>query len=215
MPYHIPFEHRRRGCPIYIGFETVPPRPRRPFNGWGLASFAVLGLSVGTLAPVAFLLGLIGMRRSPRILATFSTLVSGGITALMALGVAAAIHHSHEFEARLQRHRTERFNAQRTVETRAILKKAEDDIDDYCLAHDGQMPNPYDGMLLTVQHADAWNNALRYDIDQGKCLIRSAGPDKRYETRDDVTLEVGVAPVEAFELSASPDQAGVTTSVEK
>jgi hypothetical protein len=198
MPYHIPFEHRRRGAPIYIGFETIPPRPRRRWNGWGLASFAVLGLSVGVLAPVAFLLGLIGMRRSPRTLATFSTLVSGSITALMALGVAAAVHHSHERHARYEAARAARFNAQKTEETRGILQQAEGDIDDYCLANEGQMPSQYDGMLLAVQHADAWNNALRYDIDQGKCLIRSAGPAQRFETRDDVTLDVGVAPAEAF-----------------
>lgn len=203
MPYHIPFEQRRRGAPIYIGFEALPTRPRRPFNGWGLASFAILGLSVGALAPLSFLVGLIGMRKQPRTLATFSTVVSGLITALMALGIAGAVHHAQQRHARFESARTARRNAEMSAATQILLKRAEEDFDDFALDHDGQLPGQYDGMMLAVQHRDAWKNDLRYDIDSGKCLLRSAGPDQRFDSRDDVTLELGLATAEASFGSAS------------
>jgi hypothetical protein len=71
MTYHVPFAHRRRGVPVYIGFNEplVVVRPPRRWNGWGLASFLTMVLSVGLLAPLSFLMGLVGMRRSPRTLA--------------------------------------------------------------------------------------------------------------------------------------------------
>ena len=203
MPYHIPFEHRRRGAPIYIGFETIPPRPRRPFNGWGLASFAVLGLSLGALAPVAFLMGLVGLRKRPRTLATFSTVVSGAITGLMALAFVGAVHHAHERHARHESARVARRNAEKVAATRILLENATDDFAEFALDHDGQFPSQYEGMLLAVQHQDAWKNDLRYDIESGKCLLRSAGADQTFDSRDDVVHEVGLAPVEASFGSAS------------
>ena len=45
MPFHIPFEHRRRPQPVYIGFD-VPQRPKRKFNWWG---FWGLFMSLGKL----------------------------------------------------------------------------------------------------------------------------------------------------------------------
>jgi hypothetical protein len=193
MAYHIPFAHRRRGCPVYIGFDEpmVIVRPKRRFNGWGLASFLTLIFSVGILAPLALLMGLFGMRRSPRTLATFSTVVAGGITALMALGITAGIRHEHAREARREHARWMERQAGNVRATQGMIAKAEDDLIDYQQSHEGQLPAEYDGMLLTVTHSDAWKNPLRYEIGNGNYYIRSAGPDEKYETSDDIKHRIG------------------------
>jgi hypothetical protein len=201
MAYHIPFAHRRRGCPVYIGFEEpmVIVRPKRPFNGWGLASFLTLILSVGILSPLAFLLGLFGMRRSPRTLATFSTVVSGAITALMALGITAAVHDHKDRMARREHARWMERQAENVKTTQRIIGKAEDELLNYQTTHEGQLPAEYDGMLLTVTHADAWKNPLRYEIGSGNYYIRSAGPDEQYETGDDIRHRIGSSSTSAVD----------------
>lgn len=193
MPYHIPFAHRRRGVPVYIGFDEplVVVRPKRRWNGWGLASFLTMLLSVGLLAPLAFLMGLIGMRRSPRTLATFSTLTSGAITALMALGIFVAVKDHDDRMARRQHARWIERQADNIRATHGLIAKAEDELLEYQLNNNGQLPAEYDGMLLTVAHLDAWKKPLRYEIAAGNFYIRSAGPDESYETPDDIKHRIG------------------------
>lgn len=196
MTYHVPFAHRRRGVPVYIGFNEplVVIRPPRRWNGWGLASFLTMVLSVGLLAPLSFLMGLVGMRRSPRTLATFSTFTSGAITALMALGIfVAAKDHEHRQSrreyARWIERQTENIRA-----THGLIAQAEDDVLEYQIDNNGQLPAEYDGMLLTVSHQDAWKKPLRYEVGSGNFYIRSAGPDEEYETRDDIRHRIGSTP---------------------
>lgn len=193
MTYHVPFAYRRRGCPVYIGFDEplVVVRPRRGFNGWGLASFLTMLLSVGVLSPLAFLMGLIGIRRSPRTLATFSTITSGAITALMALGIVAADRDHDHREARREHARWMERQEGNIHATRALILKAEDDLLEFQRNHSGQLPAEYDGMLLTVSHLDAWKNPLRYEVAGGNYFVRSAGPDEEYETDDDLKHRIG------------------------
>ncbi len=196
MAYHVPFAYRRRGCPVYIGFDEplVVVRPRRAFNGWGLASFLTLLLSVGVLAPFAFLMGLFGMRRSPRSLATFSTVVSGALTGLMALGFVAATKHQHERQSHHEHVRWMQRQESNIKATNGLIAKAEDEILDYQIDNNGQLPAEYDGMLLTVPHSDAWKNPLRYEVGSGNYFIRSAGPDEHYDTNDDIRHRIGSTP---------------------
>ena len=193
MPYHVPFAYRRRGCPVYIGFDEplVVVRPKRRWNGWGLASFLTLILSVGVLAPLSFLLGLFGMRRSPRTLATFSTLASGTLTALMALGIVAAVKHHDAREAHREQVRWMERQADNIRITHGLIAEAENEILDYQVDHNGQLPAEYDGMLLSVAHLDAWKKPLRYEVGSGNFYIRSAGPDEEYETSDDIQHRIG------------------------
>ena len=199
MACHIPFAYRRRGVPVYIGFDEplVVIRPRRGFNGWGLASFLTLLLSAGVLAPLSLLLGLFGLRRSPRTLATFSTLVSGAISGLMALGLAAAANHHYERQARWEHEYWMRQQQDNIHATDGLIRKAEDELLEYQLSHGGQLPADYDGMLLTVAHPDAWKNPLRYEVGSGNFYIRSAGPDQAYETDDDIRHRIGSTPTSA------------------
>ncbi len=196
MAFHVPFAYRRRGCPVYIGFEEpiVIARPRRGFNGWGLASFLTLLLSVGVLAPFAFVMGLFGMRRSPRTLSTFSTVVSGAITGLMALGFVAATKHHHERQSHREHVRWIQRQEGNIKATNGLIAKAEDEILEYQIDHNGQLPAEYDGMLLTVPHADAWKKPLRYEVGSGNFYIRSAGPDEQYDTTDDIRHRIGSTP---------------------
>jgi hypothetical protein len=199
MAYHVPFAYRRRGVPVYIGFDepVVLVRPKRRFNGWSLASLLTLVLSVGVLAPVSFLFGLLALRRSPRTLATFSTLVSGGLTALMAIGIAAGVQHEHERYARREHARWMRTQQDNIQATRGLIAQAEDELLDYQAAHAGQLPAEYDGMLITVEQLDAWKNPLRYEVASGNYYIRSAGPDEEFETPDDIKHRIGSAAASA------------------
>jgi hypothetical protein len=193
MAYHVPFAYRRRGVPVYIGFDepAVGVRPRKRFNGWSLASFLTLLLSAGVLAPVALLLGLLGLRRSPRTLATFSTVVAGAVTGLMALGFLAAARNHHEREARREHVRWMRAQQENIQATKSHLRNAEDELLEYQASHNGQFPAEYDGMLLAVTHQDAWKNPLRYEVATGNYYIRSAGPDEAFDTSDDISHRIG------------------------
>lgn len=205
MAYHIPFAHRRRGCPIYIGFDEMPIRRRSRFNGWALSSAAVLGLSFGALAPVALICGLIGMRKSPRTLATFTTLISGVITAMMCLGVAFVAKQHSEHMQRVEAARVRHVHERQIEATQVLLGNVESKFDQFRFEHSGELPAAYEGMLISVQHVDPWKTPLRYDIDNGVALLRSAGPDRRFNSRDDVTRKLGAVEMEISFASGIDD----------
>ena len=75
--------------------------------------------------------------------------------------------------------------------THGLIAQAEDEILDYQVNHNGQLPAEYDGMLLSVAHLDAWKKPLRYEVGSGNFYIRSAGPDQAYETPDDIQHRIG------------------------
>jgi hypothetical protein len=111
----------------------------------------------------------------------------------------------NERHARYEQARVARRNAEHVSATQVLLQRAEEDLDEYALRNEGVMPTQYEGMLLTVQHEDAWRNSLRYDIENGNCVVRSAGPDQQFDTRDDVTRVVGIASAEATFASAATE----------
>ena len=193
MPYHIPFEHRRRPQPIYIGFD-VPQRPRRKFNWWGFWGLLMsLGsfLTAGFASPLALLVSLNGMRKKkgPRKAAAAGTIFS--LLGVMLAGsiVTFAVHEESAHRHRIHERKRQREIAAQVEETEVAIAVAAHELDEFC-EETGYLPTGIDGNMLMLKHTDAWGNEIRYDAESQPAKLRSAGADQTYNTDDDVTSEL-------------------------
>ncbi len=192
MAFHIPFEHRHRGQPIYIGFD-VPPVPRRRRNWFGFFGFVLSlfsFLTAGFLSPLALLINLLGLRREPRGLAKAGVVLSlVGIT-LAAGVVTLAVNADHQAHLRQQRRSEQKRNRELVVETTAVLQQAAVEFKEYAAANSGNLPAWIDANMVAIKHRDGWGESLRFDVEKDGAKLRSAGPDQRFDTADDVLLGV-------------------------
>lgn len=193
MPYHIPFEHRRRPQPVYIGFDA-PQRPRKKFNWWGFWGLLMsLGsfLTAGFASPLALLVSLNGMRKKkgPRKAAAAGTVFS--LLGIMLAGtiVTVAVNEEHAHRQRRMERKRQREVAAQVEETQVAIAIAERELDEF-VEDTGYLPNGIDGNMLMLKHIDAWGQEIRYDAETEPALLRSAGPDNMYNTDDDVTSTV-------------------------
>ena len=196
MAFHVPFDHRHPAPtqgPIYIGFDQPTARPRRKFNWWGFhgmwMSFASF-LTAGFLSPIPLLISLAGLRRPGRKMAAVGTLTSlagiGLASALVFGAVAAQKHHRHNQRAAQQQQRLHKQVAQ----TQSLIGAASEELTQYRNHHSGVLPSDIDSNLLVIKHVDPWGESLRFDSEVGHGVVRSAGPDKRFNTADDITSKV-------------------------
>lgn len=204
MRYHVPFAHRNRPTrtpgPVYIGFdEPVSIQKRKqPFNWCGFTGLLMALVSPFTLfliAPLALVLSLFGMRRAPRGMAFFGLILSLVATTGLSLGL---FHVAQERQARLQRHqaRIAAFEHREEIEqTMVTLEEAQNELRQFRTEHDYQLPNLQDGMMMTVRYDDAWEQELRYGITSDGCIVRSTGPDKEFDTADDLTVNLDGTPM--------------------
>lgn len=196
MAFHVPFNQRvsarRPSGPIYIGFE-VPQPPRKKFNWWGFngmwMSFASL-MTAGFLSPVALLVSFVGLRRPGKKMATVGTLVSlAGIGLASTLVLTTIAHHNHREHARQVRH-YERTVKKQISETHSLLALAQAEIVEDRDSHNGELPNDIDANMIVIKHIDPWGESLRFDLEVDHGVIRSAGPDKQFDTKDDVKVSI-------------------------
>lgn len=192
MAFHIPFEHRYRGQPIYIGFDE-PPVPRRRWNWWGFFGFGLSlfsFLTVGLLSPLAFLVNWIGLRREPKGLAKTGMVLSI-LGMILAAGVITLGVTSHQ---RAQAHREARVlrvkNQELSRVTGQTLQFAQAEFAQYREMNAGNLPQWIDANMVAIKHKDAWGESLRFDVEKEGALLRSAGPDREFDTGDDLTLQV-------------------------
>ncbi|QEG21809.1 hypothetical protein [Mariniblastus fucicola] len=193
MPYHVPFEHRRRPQPVYIGFD-VPQRPRRKFNWWGFWGLLMsLGsfLTAGFASPLSLLVSLNGMRKKkgPRKAATAGTVFSLMGILLAGSIVTFAVNEEHAHRQKRMERKLQREVAAQVEETQVAIAIAERELDEF-RGETGYLPTGIDGNMLMLKHTDAWGKEIRYDAEASPALLRSAGPDQTYNTDDDVTSEV-------------------------
>lgn len=191
MAFHIPFEHRRNGQPIYIGFNS-PPR-RRAWNWWAFFGFpmSVVGLmTAGLLSPIAFLVNLIAVRRQPRRLASVGmtlSVIGCGLLALIGIGATAAgvsAHRHHEQK------KQSRITARQVVATRSVMDDVTEEFSAYRAAHDGNLPDWMDASMVATSRQDAWGQPLRFDPEADHAILRSSGADRSFYTDDDVTVRI-------------------------
>lgn len=200
MSYHVPFAYRNRPAgPIYIGFEEPVSIQRRKgrFN-WagftGLLLALISPLTLFLLSPLALLVCLTGLRRAPRGMATFGTVLALAGSTVLSLAIVGMVHKRTEYRAHQEALLVAVENRQMTAETREVLEEATVGFRDFRQAHDRHLPDLSEGMLMAVQYRDAWDRELFYEpIDEG-CLLRSAGPDGQFHTPDDITTEMAGIP---------------------
>lgn len=193
MPYHIPFEHRRRQQPVYIGFNANQ-RPRKKFNWWGFWGLLMsLGsfLTAGFASPLALLVSLVGLRKKkgPRKAAAAGSIFS--ILGIMLAGtiVNFAINEEHALRQSMYERQHQQEVMAQVEETQVAIAIAERELDEF-REDTGYLPNGIDGNMLMLKHTDAWGKEIRYDAETLPTTLRSAGPDQAYNTDDDVTSEV-------------------------
>jgi hypothetical protein len=199
MAFHVPFNQRPSGQrplpgPIYIGFDIPAPTPRRQFNWWGFngmwMSFASL-LSAGFLSPIPLLVSLKGLRRPGKFMASVGTgisLLGIGLATLVAVSGVSA--HNHRQAQRDAQHRKAAIEKE-VEEVKKTIAVAATEIVEYQADNEGQFPNDVDGNMLVIKYVDPWGESLRFDLDPDVTAIRSAGPDKKFYTNDDVIQELG------------------------
>lgn len=194
MATHVPFNQRpsgRRRGPIYIGFDP----PRRKFNWWGISGLWMSMISLLTLgftSPVPLLISLNGLRKSkgPRKAAVAGTALSVlgiGIAGTIVAVTIAAGHREHQRRIETQQ---ARVVAKQNSETRRLIAVAAGELETYRDSHDGQLPSIIDSNMLVIKHVDPWGESLRFDGHGDHAIIRSAGPDKEFESNDDVTVKL-------------------------
>lgn len=198
MAFHIPFNQRETARqniqPVYIGFEVQRPvTPKKKFNWWGFNGMwmSVASLfTVGFLSPVPLLVSLVGLRREGKKMAATGTVVSlAGVLLASSLVFGSIASENHREAARHARHQQMQIQ-ERTKETQIALDAAAVELIEYRSQNDGELPNDIDANMLVLKHVDAWGQPIRYDAEISHGVIRSCGPDEKFDTKDDVTMKI-------------------------
>ena len=193
MAFHVPFSERQKHPPIYIGFETPPVYRARRTNWWGISGLllSIGGLfTCGFFSPVAFLISLVGLGRRPR-----KAAVTGTVISLVGMGIAASFvlgSYSNQMHRReVARQKTEAVEvAQQVEQGTTLLASAVSEMEGFRDEHDGSLPQAMDGNILVIKYKDPWDQELRYEVEMNGATIRSAGPDSRFDTADDLTRKI-------------------------
>jgi hypothetical protein len=139
---------------------------------------SVVGLATcGLLSPLGLAMSFLALRKAPRTAAAtglFLGLIGSVWVAFVgSLMLSGAVAASARQEARLAH------------QTRTAMVQAEGVIEHY-RHQTSRLPEGIEGNKLVLTFTDAWNNSLRYDLDDSHYSIRSAGPDRKFDTEDDV-----------------------------
>jgi hypothetical protein len=156
-----------------------------PSNGLGTAGFIIslIGLLVtgGVLCPLGLILSFFALFKQPRGLAIAGFIIGligtaidlivflfFGAVVLSCLGLGTAL-------------------AAMPLKTQAALEQADQKIQQYYLDN-RKLPSDFDGNNLLDTTRDGWGHRMRYYQNPPEGYeIRSAGPDGRFGTTDDMT----------------------------
>lgn len=170
--------------------EGVYFKEKKKRNTFGLLGFlfGVVGLATGAL-PVALAgggLSTIGVFRRRRFLA-----MVGLTMALLNPTTQHFFGHMTDKIARPDRHTShvaQRMIEEKLAETNTALASAEDRVMGFYNDNQQTWPDDIQGNMLVAELSDAWGTSLRYDEMPDRLLVRSAGPDKKAETNDDIVV---------------------------
>lgn len=194
MAFHVPYSQRQIHPPVYIGFETPPAYRARRSNWWGLGGLllSIGGLfTCGFFSPVAFLISLIGLGRGgPRKAAVAGTVISlAGMAIAASLVFGSVSNQMHRREMAQQKIQAKEVSHQ-VKQGEKLLASAVSELEGFRDEHNGSLPEAIDGNMLVIKYMDPWDQELRYDEGIDRALVRSAGPDMRFDTDDDLTRPI-------------------------
>ncbi|MEZ6194245.1 MAG: DUF4190 domain-containing protein [Planctomycetota bacterium] len=170
--------------------EFVEPivHERNPLGVVGFL-FSLSGVLCCVTAPIGLLLSLIALRGRPRGLA-----IAGVILGLIGTLALAGIAVSSEMEDRRDRVYLEQVDAERAE----VVDSARREIDAIALRiidREIERGAPLDADEIGREIAggrDRWGSRIRYAEERGRDRrLLSAGPDRRFETPDDLSVPLG------------------------
>ena len=152
-----------------------------------LGSFATAGFA----SPLAFLISANGMRKSKgrRKLAATGTAFS-----LLGILLASTIVYSvategHRDAERLALRQSTRQTAIDRADAKLQILDAKKELRRY-RNDNGVLPTGIDGNILLIKYSDPWGETLRFEPEEGKATVRSAGPDGKFNSTDDVVSTI-------------------------
>ncbi|MDA7880249.1 hypothetical protein N9A76_02225 [Mariniblastus sp.] len=200
MAFHTPFNQRasakQQATPVYIGFQPVR-REKRKFNWWGFngmwLAFGSL-LTAGFASPIPLLISLNGLRRPGKAMASIGTLVSlGGVVMATSIVLLISNAHHHRVHSKEVAQRNKIVKKQ-AKETGVLLAVAANKVKTFRKEAGDTADFDIEANMLIVEHTDPWGESLRFDATPDSGLVRSAGPDKTFNSEDDITLALSPKP---------------------
>lgn len=199
MTFHIPFDQRasakKQATPVYIGFQPVRPT-REKFNWWGFnGMWMSLGslLTAGFASPIPLLISLNGLRRPGKAMASIGTVVSlAGVIMATSIVLFISNAHSQRVQSKQVAHRNKVVKKQ-AKETGVLLAVAANKVKTFREEAGDTADFDIEANMLIVEHIDPWGESLRFDGAPNSGLVRSAGPDKTFNSEDDIILKLSSA----------------------
>jgi hypothetical protein len=141
---------------------------------------SILGIfTCGLIHPLTLLISLMGVTKQPR-----GTAIAGAVISLLGTGFFALTGYGLVMMALgLKTAVTEEG---KKMQTHTVIAEASNRIESH-RDQTGELPDNIAGSKLILEVKDGWDQPLRYELADGKYLIRSAGPDMKMNTGDDLT----------------------------
>ncbi|MCH7726747.1 MAG: hypothetical protein IH991_09745 [Planctomycetes bacterium] len=126
----------------------------------------------------------------------------GFVVALVLIGVFAALAIPLLRSNCCKNRAAYRFEQRQTWFT---LESASESIERYRLEHEGKLPEGVAGNRLVIEFTDAWGKTLRYEDDGDSYVVRSAGSDGEFNSKDDLATRIHVSDSQATSSGAEID----------
>jgi uncharacterized membrane protein len=149
---------------------------------------SIVGLLTCCLtSPVGLILSIIGMKKTDQQGLAIAGLVLGIIGTLGLIAVVAYIVIVMLFLGGVAFWANEAMaSASERAQTNAAMNVARSTIES-SVARVRSLPSDSSGTSMIIRHRDAWNRSLRYErLGNNSYQIISSGPDKKFDTRDDI-----------------------------
>jgi hypothetical protein len=109
-------------------------------------------------------------------------------------------------EAR-QSARYNRIVKKQIAETNALMAIAAIEIEEFRQDVVDDQRFDIEANMLIIKHIDPWGESLRFEQNAEDGLVRSAGPDSQFNTRDDISLSLEESSSAKKELTAEDELA--------
>ena len=159
-------------------------------NGMAIAGFvlSIVGLlSCCLTSPIGLILSIIGMKKTDQQGLAIAGLVLGILGTLGLIAIVAYIVIVMVFLGGVAFWATEAIGtASERARTNQAMDVARSTIESN-VSRTRSLPSDSSGTSMVVRHRDAWNRSLRYErLGNNRYQIISSGPDKQFDTRDDI-----------------------------